>query len=68
MFSTTSTLEIVVLALEGIRPNMAKVLKEKGVSSVLCVPAKGNETTDCVPWKAANVGSESCCYFKAQMQ
>jgi hypothetical protein len=58
MFSTTDTLEIMVSALEGIRPSMAKVLKEKGISSVLCVPVKGNETTDCVPWNAANVGSK----------
>jgi hypothetical protein len=56
MFSTTGMLEIMVSELEGIRPSMAKVLKEKGISSVLCVLAKGNETTDCVPWKAANVG------------
>jgi hypothetical protein len=58
MFSTTATLEIMVSALGGIRPSVAKVLKEKGISGVLCVLGKGNGTTDCVPWKAANVGSD----------
>jgi hypothetical protein len=59
MFSTTATQEIMVSALGGIRPSVVKVLKEKTVSDVLCVPGKGNTIADCVHWKAANVGSDS---------